>query len=167
MTDKPEVLSACAVRAEIQKEAVTSNDLTDAERRQARAFIDNWLWLAPGRRTRGEGWNNLQMSDLVSMVAEYAKAKASSHETRAYRAKDCICEHEYDLTVPGRHHNRACPLRHQSPQKATAPPGDCNRCSAAGDSCDRNCNWPECGCVCDADGVMRNAVNGSTNEGKS
>lgn len=50
-------------------------ELSDAERQQARAFIDLWLWLSPGRRSCGEGWSNLHMSDLVSMVAEYAKAK--------------------------------------------------------------------------------------------
>lgn len=38
------------------------------------------------------------------------------------------------------------------------PPGDCNRLGLPGDPCDRNCNWPECGCVCGTDGVMRPAL---------
>lgn len=39
---------------------------------------------------------------------------------REYRAKDCICEQQFDLTVPGGHHNRACPLRDPNySQKAT------------------------------------------------
>ena len=38
------------------------------------------------------------------------------------------------------------------------PPGDCNKRGLSGDPCDRNCNWPECGCVPDGKGGMRAAT---------
>src|SRR4051794_23027264 len=36
-------------------------------------------------------------------------------------------------------------------------PGDCNRQSPSWDTCDRACNWPQCGCVLGKDGEMRPA----------
>ncbi len=47
------------------------------------------------------------------------------------------------------------------PMKASEQrPGHCVRQPVAGDPCDRDCNWPECGCVCGPDGIMTPAVNG-------
>lgn len=37
--------------------------------------------------------------------------KPQEIKRRPYRATDCICEHPDDLTVPGNHHHRSCPLR--------------------------------------------------------
>ena len=34
-------------------------------------------------------------------------------------------------------------------------PGDCVRQSPSWDTCDRGCNWPECGCVLGDDGDMQ------------
>jgi hypothetical protein len=47
-------------------------------------------------------------------------AQMKQEETRAYRAKDCVCEHPFDLTIPGSHHHRSCPLR--DPRSDLTPP---------------------------------------------
>jgi hypothetical protein len=45
-------------------------------------------------------------------------------------------------------------LKGDAPETPDAPPGECRRQNVPGDPCDRNCNWPECGCVPDSQGMM-------------
>ena len=47
------------------------------------------------------------------------------------------------------------------------PPGTCNRRSTPEDPCDRNCMWPECGCIWNMDGQMNPAQKLSASEAAS
>lgn len=59
-----------------------------------------------------------------------------------------------------------CKLADSRSEKADeCRPGNCNRRNIPGDPCDRNCNWPECGCVCGTDGVMQPALSEGEDRG--
>lgn len=91
-----------------------------------------------------------RLGDLLPKLKSTADAVDMVRTATLLHKRNCECEACYWI---GR-----SPLaqRQAHAQKACEhPPGDCNRRGLAGDPCDRNCNWPECGCVCGDDGVMR------------
>lgn len=73
-------------------------------------------------------WERADDTDTETKAEEWERrvkaALASPDEptpnvvVATYKAKDCICEQQFDLTVPGGHHHRECPLRHRPAEKS-------------------------------------------------
>ena len=71
-------------------------------------------------------WSILTREELIESCKELSRRL--DHETtpvRPYRHKDCICEHEWDLTVAGPHHHRDCPLRARQETSGELDDGKC------------------------------------------
>lgn len=96
--------------------------------------------------------------DVLQLLMEAHIHQATGPQNmHTVKARDCITK------AIKLYRDSAGPEPH-APETPDAPTGECNRRNVPGDPCDRNCNWPECGCVPDSQGVMHAPKSGASDD---